>query len=334
MRTTGPRNRQASFSVARDEQGFGCAGRNLSLSKKNVVGFLDKLKGLFASSSGTRGGEKLAIIDIDKRFELLGRTGQGSMSKVWRARDRKTGKTVCLKVLDREKTIRFEARFPGMKRPSEGFICASLRHKNVVQTFEYGLTNKKEMYLVMELIDGVGLNFLVETQNNQLDGHRIDFLSQLADSLEYIHKQGYIHRDICPRNVMVDRQGVVKLIDFGLTIPNTADFLRPGNRTGTTDYLAPEIIARKNTDTRVDLFALGVTAYEIFTGVLPWDKGTSQEVLHKHLNVPGRDPLESKPDLDKKTANFLQKSIERDPSQRFQTAAEFRDEIQTLPEHW
>lgn len=298
------------------------------------MGFLDTLKSFFASSTGSRGGEKLPIIEIEKRFELIGRTGQGSMSKVWRARDRKTGKTVCLKVLDRDKTARFEARFVGMKRPSEGAICASLRHKNVVQTFEYGLTTKKEMYLVMELIEGVGLNFLVETQGKQLEGHRIDFLSQLADSLEYIHKHGYIHRDICPRNVMVDREGVVKLIDFGLTIPATPDFLKPGNRTGTTDYLAPEIIARKTTDARVDLFALGVTAYEVFTGTLPWEKGSSQEVLHKHLNMAGRDPLDAKPDLDKETADFLRKAIERDPAQRFQTAAEFREQLHTLPDHW
>lgn len=294
------------------------------------MGFFDKLKALFKSAP--KGAEKLRIVDIEKRFELIGRTGQGSMSKVWRARDRNTGKTVCLKVLDKEKTAKFEARFAGMKRPTEGAICATLRHKNVVQTFEYGLTTKKEMFLVMELIEGVGLNFLVETTNRQLTGNRINFLSQLADALEYIHQQGFIHRDICPRNVMVNQEGVLKLIDFGLTIPNKPDFLRPGNRTGTTDYLAPELIARKTTDARVDMFALGVTAYEVFTGILPWEKGTSQEVLHKHLNQPGREPLESKPGLDKKTAQFLRKAIERDPALRFQTPAEFREALRQLHE--
>lgn len=294
------------------------------------MGFFDKIKAFFQSSP--KGGEKLAIVDIEKRFELIGRTGQGSMSKVWRARDRKLGKTVCLKVLDKEKTAKFEARFLGMKRPTEGAICSKLRHKNVVQTFEYGLTTKKEMFLVMELIEGVGLNFLVETQNKQLAGNRVNYLSQLADALEYIHQQGFIHRDLCPRNVMVNQEGVLKLIDFGLTIPNKPEFLRPGNRTGTTDYLAPELIARKTTDTRVDMFALGVTAYEVYTGTLPWEKGTSQEVLHKHLNTPGRDPLEARPDLNPRTAAFLRKAIERDPALRFQTPAEFREEMQELPE--
>jgi serine/threonine protein kinase len=88
----------------------------------------------------------LPIIDVDKRFEIMGRTGQGSMSKVFRARDRDFGRTVCLKLLDKEKTAKFEARFVGMNRPLEGFISSALRHKNIVQTFEYGMTKKGEQY--------------------------------------------------------------------------------------------------------------------------------------------------------------------------------------------
>ena len=89
---------------------------------------------------------------------------------------------------------------------------------------------------------------------------------------------------------------MVKLIDFGLTIPYTPDFCRPGNRTGTADYLAPEIIKRQSTDHRVDMFALGVTAFEIFTGLLPWERSlSSEETLRKHLNTPSRDPKDLAP---------------------------------------
>src|SRR6266487_2966284 len=98
------------------------------------MSFFDKFKQFFSSSDAKD------PVDVNKRFELLGRTGQGSMSKVWRARDRQTGKTVCLKVLDREKTLKFEARFPGLKKPSEGEICMILKHPNIVSTYEYGLT--------------------------------------------------------------------------------------------------------------------------------------------------------------------------------------------------
>jgi serine/threonine protein kinase len=273
----------------------------------------------------------LPKIDVRKRFELLNRTGQGSMSKVWRARDKSLGRTVCLKLLDKEKTAKFEMRFVGLNKPKEGAICTSLRHKNIVQTFEYGITTEGEPYLVMELVDGMGLNFLIETKSPQLEGNRISILSQIADAVEYLHKQGYLHRDICPRNIMVTKDGIVKLIDFGLTIPNRPEFCKPGNRTGTPNYLAPEVIRRTATDHRVDLFALGVTAYEVYTATLPWEKTQSLQTLLSHMNSPGKDPREICPKMDKQTAQFLLKAIEREPSRRFQTAAEFREALLRLP---
>jgi len=275
----------------------------------------------------------LPKIDVRKRFDLLNRTGQGSMSKVWRARDKSLGRTVCLKLLDKGKTDKFEMRFVGLNKPREGAISTCLRHPNIVQTFEYGITTEGEPYVVMELIDGMGLNFLIETKSRQLEGNRIPFLAQMADALEYMHKQGFLHRDICPRNVMVTKENEVKLIDFGLTIPNRPEFLKPGNRTGTPNYLAPEVIRRTSTDHRVDLFALGVTAYEVYTQNLPWEKATSAslQTLLSHMNNAGKDPREFCPKMDKLTAQFLIKAIERDPSLRFQTAAEFREALQRLP---
>jgi eukaryotic-like serine/threonine-protein kinase len=290
------------------------------------VGFFSKL---FGSSKGPRKGPS---IDVSRRFDLLNRTGQGSMSKVWRARDKTLGRIVCVKLLDKEKTAKFEARFPGLNRPTEGTICTVLRHKNIVQTFEHGIALTGEPCLVMELIDGMGLNFLIETHSPLLDGRRIDYLCQLGDALEYLHAQRFLHRDLCPRNIMVTKEHVVKLIDFGLTIPYTEAFCRPGNRTGTPDYLPPELIARRKTDHRVDLFALGVTAYELFTGGLPWEKARgSMEVLRKHLAMPGKDPRELRPNLDEATTALLRKSIDRDQELRFQSAAEFREALKALP---
>jgi serine/threonine protein kinase len=290
------------------------------------VGLLTSLKQLFGGQRS-----KLPIIDVRKRFDLIGRTGQGSMSKVWRARDKSLGRVVCVKLLDKEKTTRFESRFLGLNKPKEGAICMVLRHKNIVQTFEYGLTTAGEYYLVMELIDGLGLNYLVETRSPQLEGSRIPLLSQVAEAIEYLHKEGYLHRDICPRNVMVTRDGLVKVIDFGLTVPLRPEFCKPGNRTGTPNYLAPELIRRVTTDHRVDLFALGVTAYEVFTGQLPWEKTQSLQTLLSHMNSPGRNPRDFKPDLDPAIARFLIKAVERDPNARFQTATEFREALLKLP---
>jgi eukaryotic-like serine/threonine-protein kinase len=294
------------------------------------VGLLATLKSWFVSMPGSG----LSRVNVQKRFDLIARTGQGSMSKVWRARDRKLGRMVCLKLLDKEKTAKFEARFPGLKKPKEGAICMTLHHKNIVETYEFGTTNEGEPYLVLELVEGVGLNYHVDTHSKKLDGKRINYLIQLCDALEYVHKQGYLHRDLCPRNVMVTKDDVIKLIDFGLTIPNTPPFCKAGNRTGTPSYLAPELIRRVATDLRVDLFALGVTAYELFTFQLPWDKAESMATLLSHMNSAARDPREYRPDLDKATAELLMKSVERDPRDRFQNAAAFREGLRALPKKW
>jgi len=302
------------------------------------VGFFDLFKSKPKSGKGKgpdgppRPKPKLKV-DLKKRFDLHSRTGQGSMSKVWRAYDREVGAAVCLKLLDKEKTKKFEARFVGRNKPSEGEICMLLKHANIVRTFDFGVLNTGEPFMSMEWVDGVGLNFLVETRAPGLKAKVIDYLTQLSDAIEYMHTQKYLHRDLCPRNVMVTNEGKIKLIDFGLTIPYTPAFCWPGNRTGTPDYLAPEIIRRQSTDHRVDLFALGVTAYELFTGGLPWPKAQgSMEILLKHINTPGRDPREFKPKMSDDLRAFLVTGIEREPAKRFQTAAQFREALKALDE--
>jgi serine/threonine protein kinase len=275
---------------------------------------------------------KIPKTDISKRFEMVAQRGPGSMSKVWKAHDRKIGRTVCLKLLDKEKTERFKARFPPKQfMPTEGALLMSLHHPNVVKTFDHGMTREGGEFVVMEWIEGLGFNYLIENKSPQLEGKRIQYLIDVAEGLEYVHKKGYLHRDMCPRNLMLNQDGGVKLIDFGLSIPYTAEFCKPGNRTGTPNYMAPELIKRSRTDHRVDVFALGVTAYELITGSLPWEKTESLQTLLLHLNTPGRDPRERRPDLDKSIAQLLIKAIDRDPERRFHSAAEFRDALKALP---
>lgn len=283
-----------------------------------------KLKQMFAS-----GGARL---NVKERFELLGQSGQGSMSKVFHAHDRKLNRKVCLKILDKEKTAQFEARFAGLKRPTEGEICLGLKHPHIVETYEHGLTTAGEQYLVMEWVEGKGLHALIEASDPHLDGQRIKYLRQLADALNYVHQQKLLHRDICPRNVQITPADTVKLIDFGLSLPYTPEFCKPGNRTGTVCYLAPEVIKRTSTDHRVDLFALGVTAYELFTGQLPFGRAESMQMLLSHLNNQPHDPREYLPDLDEATCKFLLKAIEREPARRFQSASAFREELRNLPQ--
>jgi hypothetical protein len=295
-------------------------------------------KAAAAISKSGRGGvlppsKQLAKEDVDKRFDKGNRIGQGSMSKVFKALDRKLGRNVCLKLLDEKKTAHFESRFKGLNKPPEGEICERLRHENIVQTLDYGVHSKTgEPFIVMEFVEGMGLNFLIETKNKKLEGNRVNFLRQIANGIDYLHKSGFMHRDICPRNIMVTNEGVVKLIDFGLAIPFRPEFCRPGNRTGTPNYLAPEIIRRSSTDLRVDLFALGVTAYEMFTQSLPWESSQSMQALIGHMNSPPKDPREFVPGMKDETRAFLLKAIERQPSGRFQTALDFREALEKVLE--
>jgi serine/threonine protein kinase len=291
---------------------------------------------LFGGSKGkgAKGRKPLKRIDVTRRFELSGRTGQGSMSKVFKAYDREIGRNVCLKVLDKLKTKKFEERFSlqGLKKPSEGEICSALRHENVVRTYDYGISPQGDPVLVMEWVEGFGLNYLIETKNALINGQRIPFLGQLCDAVQYMHDTKFLHRDLCPRNVMLEKEtGILKLIDFGLTIPYEPAFCQPGNRTGTADYLAPEVIKRKSTDNRVDLFALGVTAFELFTGLLPWERSaSSEETLRRHLNTPPRNPQDLNPILDDELVKVLLKAISREPTGRYDSANAFKEALLRL----
>ncbi len=291
------------------------------------MGLFDGLKKMFGGGGGGKGRK---VVDLKKRWDLQARTGQGSMSKVWKAYDRELGRTVALKVLDKAKTAKFEEKFKlmGLKKPPEGEICMSLRHDNIVKTFEHGLTKTGDPYLVMEWVEGLGLNFLIDSKSHQLDGKRVSIVAQMCDALQFLHDSKYLHRDLCPRNVMLTSEGVVKLIDFGLTIPYTPQFCQPGNRTGTVDFLAPEIIKRSTTDHRVDLFALGTTAFELFTNNLPWEKSlNSDESIRRRLNTPSRNAKVLCPSIDDELNRILMKSIEVDRKARFSTAIEFKEAL-------
>ena len=266
---------------------------------------------------------RVAKVDLTRRFDLIGRVGQGSMSKVWRVRDTMTGKMLALKVLDPVKTSRFEARFVGLNKPTEGEISIQLQHPNIVRTFECGISTEKQQFLVMEFVDGVSLSFLVEMQNEVMRKKRMQFVVDIGDALNYLHKQDWIHRDICPRNVLLDHDYQIKLIDFGLVVPNREEFRRPGNRTGTARYMAPELIKRLRTDQRIDIFSFSLTCYEMFTRRFPWDSsGYTLEMVLQHINNPPRDIRSVVPGIDEKVAETIMKGMALHPDDRWQTMDE------------
>lgn len=264
-------------------------------------------------------GPKIQKIDVTRRFDLIGRIGQGSMSRVWRARDTKTGRMVALKVLDKEKTKRFEARFPGLKKPSEGEVALTLKHPNIVLTYETGWTRDSEQFLVMEYVEGVSLSYLVDIQNEVMQQHRLSLIIQLGEAIRYFHHANWIHRDICPRNILVSDENQIKLIDFGLVVPNTPPFQAPGNRTGTANYMAPELIKRQRTNQQIDVFSYAVTCYEMVTRRYPWEAAETLEMVLQHINAPPADIRQFKPDLDNDIAETLMKGLEVNPADRWPT---------------
>jgi len=204
-----------------------------------------------------------------------------------------------------------------------------LSHKHIVKTFDHGLTTNNEQFLVMELIEGIGLAYLVDVQNDAMKEHRLRIMIELGEALEYLHKENWIHRDLCPRNVLMDKEYCTKLIDFGLVVPNTKAFQEPGNRTGTANYMAPELIKRQRTDQRIDIFSFSVTCFEMYCKELPWPSitGASLEMMLKRINQKPRDIRELVPKLDDQIANAIMRGLEAEPQNRWQTMPEMLAEL-------
>jgi len=286
---------------------------------------MSKLGGIFKSLF--TGGK----VDVLARYEILREAVSGTMSQFHKARDRETDQIVGLKVLDRKKTLQLESRFKGLNKPTEGQIATSIDHPRVVKTFSHGITTRDEQFLVMEFLDGPGLNSMIIGQYQELDDNRLTLVRQAAESLQAVHEAGYIHRDVCPRNFVVDPRGTsLKLIDFGLTVPATKMFMQPGNRTGTPNYMAPEVVRRRETDHRLDIYSFGASAYEMFTYELPWQRGVDGQAAMSH-GTEDLPPLEKHcPNIDPRLARAIIRCLASDPNQRPPTMQAFLNLIRTV----
>jgi serine/threonine protein kinase len=273
-----------------------------------AIRFLNKLTEMFRDRR----------VDLADRFQLVREAVHGTMSNFHMAVDRTTNKTVGLKIRDPEKTAAFEQRFKGLNKPGEGEIGSKLKHPRIVETYEFGLSKDGKQYVVMEFVPGTGLNVLIHNRDPILNGKRHLLFRQMAESIDAVHKAGFIHRDICPRNFIVAPDGTsLKLIDFGLTVPMEREYMLPGNRTGTPLFMAPEIVRRKATDQRVDLFSLGVTAYQMWTFDLPWPAtDTTGRGALQHDSRPPTPIGKLAPGINEQVARTIMQCISPDPNGR------------------
>jgi eukaryotic-like serine/threonine-protein kinase len=284
------------------------------------MALLNKIKSLL-------GGGK---VDIRERFALLREAISGTMSKFYVAKDLRNDQLVGLKILDPQKTADAEARLKGLSKPSEGEIASRLNHPYIVKTYEYGTTTEGCQYLVMELLGGPGMNSVIVAKDRRLEGRRVEFLRQAAEALDAVHEAGYIHRDICPRNlILTEDWTTLKLTDFGLSVPATPPFMKPGNRTGTPNYMAPELVRRFPTDQRIDVFAFGVSAFEICTFQLPFASGVDGRAALSH-DQPPIDIRTLRPKIHPELAAAIHSCIEADVKKRCPSMKEFLKRIRKL----
>jgi len=270
-------------------------------------------------------------VDLSRRYEILRDAVSGTMSNFHQARDRQTDQIVGLKILDVAKTDQLEQRFRGLGKPSEGEIAVRMRHPHIVTTFSHGVATSGAQFLIMEFLDGPGLNSLIIARSELLQGHRLELMRQAAEALDYVHESGFIHRDICPRNFVCSKDAAsLKLIDFGLTVPAQKEFMQPGIRTGTPNYMAPEVVRRKPTDHRLDIFAFGVSMYEMFAFQLPWQRGSDGLAAMSHGQSDPPPLARHCPWVETRINDAVMKCMRAEPSDRFSSLKQFLNALRSV----
>ena len=249
-------------------------------------------------------------------YEVIRELGRGGMAVILTARHIETEEVRAIKMMlpgahVDEVIQRFHLEFD---------ILARLDHPGVLKVFEAGDIDGRP-YIVMEFLDGLELGRAVETWKDIQPAERFEkareALVSVATALEYVHRQGLVHRDVTPSNIMLLRDGTVRLMDFGVVKEPGADLTSVGEVVGTAAYIAPEQITGARVDARTDLYGLGAVLYLMLTGRRPFSARTLAGYLDKHLNRPVRPPRELVPTVPKSLNDICVRLLAKDPAARF-----------------
>ena len=254
------------------------------------------------------------------KYKLLGQLGEGGMSIVYNALDTVLGREVAIKMLKYEIASRkdFKKRFR-----QEAVTIAKLTHPNILHVIET-IDDYSTSFIVMEKLDGYDLKYYLQEQGVFNGKQTCEIISQLALALEYAgnkHNGGIIHRDIKPANIVLDYQGNVKLMDFG--IATTSDEANK-NFEGTILYTAPEVLQKKLFDYRIDIYALAITAYAMLTGKTPFRASTMLGIMQKTVNEEPADIKNLVADIPDGLAEFIKRALIKDPKQRIASWSEIQ----------
>src|SRR5271167_4864782 len=266
-----------------------------------------------------------ALAALSKRYDILGEAGHGSMGNVYKARDRETGEIVALKLLKPE-IASDQAMMDRFK--NESLFARKITHKNVCRVHEFNRLGGIA-YTSMEFVEGDSLRSVLNRFGGLPVRKALDLAQQICSGLQEAHAQGIVHRDLKPENVMIDAQGNVKIMDFGIARSMEAGTRLTGSMVGTPAYMAPEQVAGKAVDYRTDIYSLGLILYEMFTGTPAFAADNSIAVALKQMREEPPPPHEIEPGIPVGTERAILKSLEKDPARRFQSIADLESNLRS-----
>ncbi|MCB4792688.1 MAG: serine/threonine-protein kinase [Elusimicrobia bacterium] len=306
----GINERIKQLKAAADGAVFGSVGGKKSSSEGTVI-----MEGA-ANATPTLG-----------RYEIVKELGKGAMGIVYLGKDPKINRLVAIKTLHFEEDVEEGA----MKSVKERFFreaesAGNLNHPNIIKIFDAGEDNEIS-YIAMELLDGVDLKKYTEKNTLLPRQTVIDYVIKCADALDYAHQQGIIHRDIKPGNIMLLKDGTIRIADFGIARITSSSKTQTGTVLGTPSYMSPEQLAGKKVDGRSDLFSLGVVLYELLTGSKPFEGDSIAALLFQIANEKHPNPKEKDPNLPDCIVKVIDKMLEKNPDVRYQRGGEIAADL-------
>src|SRR5277367_611795 len=264
-----------------------------------------------------------ALAALSQRYDILAEAGHGSMGNVYKARDRETGEVVALKLLKPE----IASDQTMMERfKNELLFARKITHKNVCRVHEFNRIGGIA-YTSMEFVEGESLRSVLNRFGGLPQRKAIDLVGQICSGLKEAHAQGIVHRDLKPENVMIDAQGNVKIMDFGIARSMEAVTRLTGSMVGTPAYMAPEQVGGKPVDYRTDIYSLGLMMYEIFTGTQAFQADNAVAVALKQMREAPVPPHEIEPTIPAAIERSILKCLEKEPARRFQSIGDLEAAI-------
>ena len=255
---------------------------------------------------------------LDNRYEILERIGTGGMAVVFKGRDHRLNRLVAIKILREElaQDAEFRRRFH-----DESQAVAMLSHPNIMAVYDVSHTPELD-YIVMELLDGITLKQYMQKKGGKLAWREaLHFITQIMKALSHAHSRGIIHRDIKPHNVMVLRDGSLKVADFGIArLTSAAQATLTQEALGSVHYISPEQARGSHIDARSDIYSAGVVLYEMITGRLPYEGDSPVAVAIQHINSIPLSPREIDPEIPEALEAITMKAMASDVNQRYISA--------------